>query len=89
MPLDRIVRFIILSDAYPVKFDDAAQFIDKDSEKLFRFAEGANSLRDTDERLVARGYRLLHRLKAYLRHSTHGRLDAAKGQMGSFGTDAW
>ena len=89
MPLDGIVRFIVLSDAYPVKFDDAAQFIDKDFEKLFRFAEGANSLRDTDERLVARGYRLLQRLKAYLRHSTHGRLDAANGQMGSFGTAAW
>jgi hypothetical protein len=64
MPLDRIVRFIVLSDAYPVKFDDAAQFIDKDIEELFRFAEGANSLRDADERLVARGYRLLQWLEA-------------------------
>src|SRR5258706_11449368 len=89
MPLDRVGRFVVLSDAYPVEFDDAAQFIDKDSEKLLRLAEGANSLRDTDERLVARGYRLLHRLKAYLRHSTHGRFAAAKGQMGSFRPGAW
>ena len=83
MPLDGIRRFIELRDADSVKFDHLAQFIDKNFEELLGFTVGADGLRDADERLVARGYRLLGWLEAYLRRFAHQLFDAANRPVGS------
>src|SRR5882762_7045274 len=86
MPLDGVRCFVVLRDSDPVKFNDAAQFIDKDIEQFSRFAVGAYSLGDTDKRLVARHYGLLGRRETQLNRFAHERLDATNWKLGSFDT---